>query len=353
MKRLPGLRDPEMRLDTKETGFRSDVNEASVEFSAQSLKGDAVVEAFRRDGFAVIRQAIPTHLCDEVFAAFGREIKCSKHHFRRQTSGFQPHIFTEYGFMRDALMSIQDLPIRQFPQFRHHALSVVTTPFIQDIVAGLLGEPGRVIYTMCFEGNQQTHAHRDSHTIDAEQVGQMVGVWIAAEDIHPGAGRFYVVEGSHRAVSPPELGLDQLHPNSLEYKQGMASWVQTCGLPVVAPVLNQGDILLFNSLTVHGSLPTSHPERSRKSITCHYIPRSQQPVWFRSARSEFEEFEFNGVPIALHGYQPITPMAAFQQRLGDTLNSQLGIARRFVANRVPRLYRIAKVATSTLTGNAR
>ncbi|MFO7629977.1 MAG: phytanoyl-CoA dioxygenase family protein [Prochlorococcaceae cyanobacterium] len=328
-----------------------EANESTLEFNALKLNREDLVEAFQRDGFAVIRNAIPGHLCSQTFAAFDLEIKPSKYHFRRQTSGFQPHIFTPFGYMRDALMSIQDLPIKQFPYFKNQLLSTVTAASIQDIVMDLIGEPGRIIYTMCFEGNQQTHAHRDSHTIDAEQIGQMVGVWIAAEDIHPGAGRFYVVEGSHKAVSPPELGLDQLHPNSPEYKQQMATWVQTCGLPVVAPVLNQGDILLFHSLTVHGSLPTSNPERSRKSITCHYIPLSQQPIWFRSTRSECEEIEVNGVPIALHGYRPITPITASQRRLQATLDSQLGIARRFVAHRVPGLYRIAKVVASNLKGN--
>ena len=39
----------------------------------------------------------------------------------------------------------------------------------------LLGEPGRMIHTRQIDGNQKTWAHRDSHYIEAEETGRMIG----------------------------------------------------------------------------------------------------------------------------------------------------------------------------------
>ena len=69
-----------------------------------------------------------------------------------------------------------------------------------------------MIHTMYFDGNQKTWAHRDSHYIDAEETGRMIGVWIAAEDIDPGAGPFYVYARSHVTPTPPDLELDRDRP---------------------------------------------------------------------------------------------------------------------------------------------
>jgi phytanoyl-CoA hydroxylase len=39
-----------------------------------------------------------------------------------------------------------------------------------------------------------------------------------------------------------------------------------------APALKKGDVLFWNSRTVHGSLETTDERYSRKSLTAHYLP---------------------------------------------------------------------------------
>jgi ectoine hydroxylase-related dioxygenase (phytanoyl-CoA dioxygenase family) len=46
------------------------------------------------------------------------------------------------------------------------------------------------------KGNPETWAHQDTYCLDAEELGRMTAAWIALEDSHPGAGRFYVYPGS-------------------------------------------------------------------------------------------------------------------------------------------------------------
>ena len=111
--------------------------------------------------------------------------------------------------MKYPIMNIQDLPGDRFGAFRDGGLEMLAHRSVREVMATLLGEPGRMIHTMYFDGNQKTWAHRDSHYIDSEETGRMISVWIAAEDIDPGAGRFYVYARSHVTPTPPDLKLDE------------------------------------------------------------------------------------------------------------------------------------------------
>ncbi|MEY4764622.1 MAG: hypothetical protein RI907_1295 [Pseudomonadota bacterium] len=43
---------------------------------------------------------------------------------------------------------------------------------------------------------------------------------------------------------------------------------------VSAPALKKGDVLFWNSRTIHGALATQDPRFSRKSLTAHFMPSS-------------------------------------------------------------------------------
>jgi phytanoyl-CoA hydroxylase len=65
-----------------------------------------------------------------------------------------------------------------------------------------------------------------------------------------------------------------------------------------APLLKKGDVLFWNSKTIHGSLKTTRPELSRSSLTAHYIPSSHQFLQFQSIIKplkikEFEDMAFH------------------------------------------------------------
>jgi phytanoyl-CoA hydroxylase len=260
----------------------------------------SAIKAFlAREGYAVIRKVVPRDVCLAATAAFEQEVKPSRDYFKRHEWGrFERHVFTEQGAMKFPIMNIQDLS-RKFSAFRTRSLELLTHAHIQSLMQAIFGEPGRVIHTMFFDGNQRTPAHRDSHYIDSERIGEMVGVWVAAEDIHPEAGRFYVCPRSHRIGTPADLRLDQLDPNDLEYKMGMGQFVRGTGLPLVAPALEQGDVLLWSSLVIHGSLETMDPGRTRRSFTAHYIPGSSRFLGKRRQPGCEQHILVNGVKVTV------------------------------------------------------
>jgi len=56
------------------------------------------------------------------------------------------------------------------------------------------------------------------------------------------------------------------------WQQKMAEYLKEHESEVRAPALRKGDVLFWNSRTIHGSLPTQDPKYSRRSLTAHYLP---------------------------------------------------------------------------------
>ncbi len=264
---------------------------------------EALKTFYRREGFAIIRGLVPQEVCQAAIEAFERDVKPSRAYFKRHEWGrFQKHTFTEHGFMQYPIMNFQDLSPR-FATFKRLGLDVLAHARVQEVMKALFNEPGRIIHTMFFDGNQRTTAHRDSHFIDAEKLGEMIGVWVAAEDIHEGAGRFYVCPGSHHIETPVDLNLDAMDPNTEGYKESMGRFVRGGGAAFIAPALKQGDVLLWSSLVIHGSLETTDPRHSRKSFTAHYVPASQGYLVKRRTIGSTAFDEHNGIKVTRHENQ--------------------------------------------------
>ncbi len=259
---------------------------------------DAFRAWFEREGYVLIRNAVPPRLCQLGIDAFRREALHDRlGFFERHASGkFERHVYTAAGFMKYPIMNLQDLPVKKYAGFRRAGLNILTHPTLQRAMIALTGEPGRCIHTMYFDGNQTTWAHRDGHYIDSGHDGQMIGVWVAAEDIHPEAGRFFIVPQSHRMAVPGEDG----DPNSPGYKERMAEFVRNGPLDCLAPALRQGDLLMWNSMVIHGSLPTADERYSRRSFTAHYVPLSHPYKWNVRAGKSMKSMKFNRVEVVLH-----------------------------------------------------
>ncbi|MBM3269200.1 MAG: phytanoyl-CoA dioxygenase family protein [Candidatus Sericytochromatia bacterium] len=245
----------------------------------------ALLEA---EGFALARGLLSPARCAELIAAFRAEVKPARAPFyRHETDHPEAHVFTADGFMKHPVLNPHELWSRRYGRTRRLSQALLADLALQRLMEGLFGEPGKLIHSMYFEGNQKTWAHRDTYYVDSTRLGAMVGVWIALEDIHPGAGRFYVYPRSHR-LPVPELGDGfAADPNEPDYKARVLGEIARSGLKCHAPALRAGDVLLFGSRTIHGSLPNPESGKSRNALTGHFIPVSHGIVWFhRDVRPE-------------------------------------------------------------------
>lgn len=283
--------------DGRETRIQVAVDDASDPYRAVERTG-GLRAYYQEHGYVVARGVIPEALCDAARQAFSEEIRPFGGYIYRQASAVpETHKFSDHGYMLNSILNIQDLDRSRFPQFRAAALSVVTHPDLHRHFSTILGEPGKIVQTMYFEGNPRTWAHQDTYYLDSVDIGRMAGAWIAVEDIHPGAGRFYIYPGSHRIDMQKNGGDFDIAFNHDRYKTLVLDVIKRHGLECRAPAMRKGDVLFWSSKTIHGSLETTRGERSRASFTAHAIPRSKGFLQFQSREKALRIRELNGVPV--------------------------------------------------------
>jgi phytanoyl-CoA hydroxylase len=260
--------------------------------------GRALREYYDEHGYVVVRGLISTELCDVARAAFASQVKPYPGLLYRQaTAELEAHRLTEHGYMLNSILNIQDLDRRRFSRFRDGGLALITHQRTQRVINALMGEPGKVVQTMYFEGNPATWAHQDTYYLDSAQIGRMVAAWFAVEDIHAGAGRFFVYPQSHKIDMVKNGGDFDIAFSHDRYKQLVIDIIRKHGLECRAPALRKGDVLLWSAKTIHGSLDTTHPEHSRASFTAHYIPESTEFLQWQSRIKPLRLKRVNGVLV--------------------------------------------------------
>jgi phytanoyl-CoA hydroxylase len=254
---------------------------------------------YRDNGYVVIRNAVPAELCDSANAIFDGECYPSDRFIYRQTTARpERHVFSGTGYVLNPILNVQSVDPRYYPRFRRAALEVLTAPQIAKACREIFGEPGKIVQSMYFHGNPSTWPHQDAYYLDASRPTEMTAVWIASEDIAPGAGRFFVCPGSHKIDMAKNGGDFDIAYNHDRYKKLVVDIIQSHQLRFVAPALRKGDVLFWAAYTIHGSLPTTQEQFSRRSFTAHWIPASTDLLQFQSRVRRMRYDRVNGTEIA-------------------------------------------------------
>jgi phytanoyl-CoA hydroxylase len=261
--------------------------------------GAALRRDFDAEGYVVVPGLIPGELCDRARAAFAAEVKPYTGPLYRQTTTGNPerHVFSGHGHLLNPILNIQSLRQSRFPRFRAAGLEILTHPQLQRAALAILGEPGTIVQSMYFEGNSATWAHQDAYYVDSAGPGGMIGAWIALEDIAAGAGRFYVYPQSHLIEIAPNRGDLDIAFHHDRYKQHVLDVIAAHGLTRRAPALRRGDVLLWSTKTIHGSLETTEPQHSRSSITAHLLSASAELLQFQRRRRRLAPVTIKGVQV--------------------------------------------------------
>lgn len=281
----------------EEIGIPISYNPATDPFIKLKQKED-IVKFYRDHGYVVQRNLIPAELCDAVRSAFRKEVKPSKAFFYRQASGLaERHKLNDNNHMMNAVMNIQDLNQDTFGTFQNLGLKVLTHQNIRSVLALLIEGESVVAQTMYFEGNPVTWPHQDKEYLDSSKPGTMVAAWVAIEDIHPGAGRFYVYPDSH-TIDIEKLGRNlNIILDRTEYIKLVIDTIKKNRLECVAPALKKGDVLFWHGKTIHGSLKTAQPDFSRSSFTAHYMPISHSLLQLQVRQKKMNLHEFDGMKV--------------------------------------------------------
>lgn len=233
---------------------------------------------YDENGYVIFSNLFSSSVCDEVRGLWDREVKpFSGFMYRQATAKAERHVKNHNGWIMNPILNLQSVDPVHFPGFRTFATQrILTDKALSDCFRLLFDDQPQIVQSMYFEGNSATWEHQDSYYLDSEEVGRMAAAWIAVEDIAARAGRFFICPGSHR-IRLGDHGLtNNIAENHEGYIQSVVAEIKERKLGIRAPVLNKGDTLFWNSLTIHGSLDSQDPGRSRSSITCHAIPGSRR-----------------------------------------------------------------------------
>jgi ectoine hydroxylase-related dioxygenase (phytanoyl-CoA dioxygenase family) len=108
--------------------------------------------------------------------------------------------------------------------------------------------------------------HIDNWYLDSDPPGQLIGAWIALEDIHPDSGPFRLFPRSHLLPGLEDLWkLD--HDAFIKHCAGL-----TRQLEAFYAIIKKGTVVFFTPFLLHGAVDQRDPRYSRKSVTGHYLP---------------------------------------------------------------------------------
>lgn len=234
-----------------------------------AVRADVLNDAaqyYEEQGYVVLPGLLPERLVDKLLSLYQRDILRTRTKFYRQNTNVYDHNrFTSHGHVIQSFLDVHNY--KRFPEFRQAALDLYFSPELLDGLHTVTGHAKHnLMQSMLFDANAATPPHQDWWYLDSVPNGNLLGAWIALEDIHEDAGRFYVLAGTHR------VSLHEKNMAHSDWLVRMREYMDAHPELIHVPALKKGDVLFWNSRTIHGSLPTKDLQHSRKSLTAHFLP---------------------------------------------------------------------------------
>ena len=269
-----GLRVEVPETKTEDTTHRFSINENM----------ESAVSYYKNNGYVIFSGCVSKESCDKLRNLWEKTIKTYKGKIYRQTTAkAEKNLFNENGWIMNPILNLQSLNPNLFSDLRQAAENdVFSNHSICKGLKSILGEKPKIVQSMYFEGNSATWEHQDSYYLDSEKIGAMVAGWLALEEIKADAGRFFICPKTHEI----NLGRQNIQNNIADshdkYIEKVVSIIKSKNMPVKAPYMAAGDVLFWNSWTIHGSLDSQSKTFSRSSITMHAIPETHKFLQFHS-----------------------------------------------------------------------
>lgn len=296
------------------------------------------IKFYKKEGFVVLKNFIKKSECNFLMNAWEKEVKIFKGHIYRQSNAkAEKNKFNDKKWIMNPILNLQSINPKKFPTLRMGFEKTIVSNFkLAKIVGQLIGDKPTIVQSMYFEGNSSTWEHQDSYYLDDEKIGNMIAGWVALEDIKADAGRFFVLPKSHLEDYSDMDKSNAIHNNHDLYIKNIVKKVVDKGFKIIAPKLDQGDILLWNSLTIHGSLDSQSEKYRRSSITFHAIRQSSK---FNVLRSSLRDINS----------EKKLPFSLFRPK---DLNKKRNLIIMFIETKMPWLfYKLKNISINILVSN--
>ena len=248
----------------------------STRFTIEDIK--KAKNYYDENGYVIFSKCVEPVSCDFLRNLWDKSIKQYNGKIYRQTTGkAEKNIFNENKWIMNPILNIQSLNPKLFKNFREDVeQTIFKNKNICSILSNFFNKKPKIIQSMYFEGNSITGEHQDTYYFDSEKIGILTAAWIALEEIKADAGRFFICPGSHKIDIKKMKYYDRILSSHDLYIDELISICNQNNLTLKAPFMDKGDVLFWNSKTLHGSLNSQSKKYSRSSMTLHAIPENHK-----------------------------------------------------------------------------
>jgi phytanoyl-CoA hydroxylase len=262
----------------------------------------ADLDAYERDGYLIVRGLFSPEEVAEIRETFMEEGK----------NGPVPGLSEIVSRPVSA-----DDPLTFYPRMMHPhrhpdkpagrlAMRYLLDARVGAILEQLFGEEAIAVQSMFYfkpPGARGQDLHQDNFYLRVKP-GTCMAAWAAIDPSDMGNGGMMLVPGSHHG----ELVCPEKADNSRFFTTEHVPVPE--GMEEVPALLNAGDVLFFNGSVIHGSYPNDSPDRFRRALICHYVPRStaQMSHWYA------DNYTFDGERIEVPDNPDGGPCGVFQDR---------------------------------------
>jgi phytanoyl-CoA hydroxylase len=145
-------------------------------------------------------------------------------------------------------------------------------PELTAIMTALLGQVPVLCNSLNFEKGSSQPKHIDSLFMTPQTPHKLIASWTAFEDAHPDSGPLSYWPGSHR-IPLYTFRDGSHHATAAElspWYEYIEAQIRERGLEERIFLAKKGDVFLWHSDLLHGGTPIRDPNRTRKSLVCHY-----------------------------------------------------------------------------------
>ena len=251
---------------------------------------EEAVNYYNDNGYVIFNNCITADTCNRLRMLWDRKIKNHKNKIYRQTSAkAETNIFNKNGWVMNPVLNLQSLNPKFFNDLRTEVENkVFSSTLVCNILQSILNAKPKIVQSMYFEGNSATWEHQDTYYLDSENIGEMTAAWLALEEIKADAGRFFICPMSHKIDLGKQNSANNIVDSHDTYIKEVVSIIKSKNMKIEAPYMNKGDILFWNSRTIHGSLDSQSTNFSRSSITMHAIPENRKLLQFHNRKIDLK-----------------------------------------------------------------
>lgn len=162
---------------------------------------------------------------------------------------------------------------------------------LAKVLEKLIGEPMGIHLNLTGWVSTERNWHQDAYLNPEHLNDHYLAVWFALDDIHPDAGPFEFVPGSHKW---PLLSADKVKAQMPAYQRNRIDWpriseaivvqafereIERQGLEAELFMAKKGDVLIWHSRLLHRGSKPKDPTLLRKSLIAHYSSIHRRPAF--------------------------------------------------------------------------